>query len=346
MPRYQLSSRSLSVWQFLSYAFLHLGWLHLLFNMVVLYILGNAVNDRLGHVGYLAFYLSGAVFAAIGFVITGGEAVVGASGAVGAVMGAYLVLLPKSNITLFIGIGWIEVPSMYFVIIFFCYNLVMSVALRVGVQHVAYEAHIAGMLFGFVITMALLLSGLAARQQFDLLALMQRWNRRRLYRSLVRNGYDPFAVASAKPVQPTSDQPDLKAIHAATLRAQAIEAAAERNLPLAARYYRELKSIAPDEPLPRQNQLDVANQLAEEQRYHDAASAYEQFLKHYPGFEQIEQVQLMLGLIYARYLARYQRARECLAAALLRLQDQPKLTLAREELARIQGFDESSGRSV
>jgi membrane associated rhomboid family serine protease len=101
---------------------------------------------------------------------------VGASGAVGAVMGAYLVLLPRSNISLWIGIAWLEVPSMYFVIIFFCYNLIMSLATRAATQQVAYEAHISGMVYGFAITTLLLMSKLLPRQGTDLLSI---WKQKR-----------------------------------------------------------------------------------------------------------------------------------------------------------------------
>src|SRR4051812_19013588 len=87
MANYQLNGHIRSLAEFLTYAFLHIGWLHLIFNMLVLFALGNNVNDRLGHVGYLAFYLAGGVFAGLGFLMGGGERVVGASGAVGAVMG-------------------------------------------------------------------------------------------------------------------------------------------------------------------------------------------------------------------------------------------------------------------
>ncbi|HEV8605213.1 MAG TPA: rhomboid family intramembrane serine protease [Tepidisphaeraceae bacterium] len=176
MPRYQLNGRALSVGQFLTYAFLHVGWGHLLFNMAVLYVLGNDINLRLGQIGYVAFYLAGAVVSGLGFVLSGGkdQSMVGASGAVGAVMGAYLVLLPRSNISLFIGIAWLEVPSMYFVIIFFCYNLIMSLATGAGAQQVAYEAHIAGMVYGFLVTTALLMSRLLPRQGSDLLSILKR----------------------------------------------------------------------------------------------------------------------------------------------------------------------------
>src|SRR4051812_17544785 len=121
LARYQLNGRALSVWQFVSYAFLHVGWGHLIFNMVVLYLLGHEINVRLGQVGYVAFYLAGAVIAGLGFVLAGGkdQSMVGASGGVGAVMGAYLVLLPKSRINLFVGFTTLRIRSMYFVVIFF-----------------------------------------------------------------------------------------------------------------------------------------------------------------------------------------------------------------------------------
>ena len=173
--RYQLNGRALSPIEFLTYAFLHVGWAHVLFNMAVLYVLGNDINLRLGQIGYLAFYLAGAVISGLGFVLSGGrdQSMVGASGAVGAVMGAYLVLLPRSNISLWIGIAWLEVPSMYFVIIFFCYNLIMSLATGAAAQQVAYEAHISGMVYGFVITTILLMTHLLPRQGSDLLSIMK-----------------------------------------------------------------------------------------------------------------------------------------------------------------------------
>lgn len=177
MIRYELHVHSLHVTRFISYAFLHVGWSHLFFNMLMLYILGNNINDRLGQVGYLGFYLGGAVFAGIGFLALGGQAMVGASGAVGAVMGAYLVLLPTANISLNAIVVTLEVPSMYFVIVFFLYNVVMSLASRLGAPTVAYEAHIAGMLFGFAVALAMLVVRLLPRHPSDLLGLVQRRGR-------------------------------------------------------------------------------------------------------------------------------------------------------------------------
>src|SRR5438270_456339 len=92
--RLQLSGRVPELYTFATYAFVHVGWLHLLENMLALYIFGNNINDRLGHVGYLAFYLAGAICAGMGFVVSdaNGLPVIGASGAVIAVRGPYLAL--------------------------------------------------------------------------------------------------------------------------------------------------------------------------------------------------------------------------------------------------------------
>jgi len=66
--------------------------------------------------------------------------------------------------------------------------------------------------------------------------------------------------------------------------------------------------------LSRQYLLDIANQLASENRHFESAQAYEKFLKHYDNYEYIEQVQLMLGILYSRYLDRFQLAKKYLEA--------------------------------
>src|SRR4030043_443760 len=62
----------LFLWQFVSYAFLHAGFMHIAGNMFFLYLFGNNVNDKLENIGYLSFYLAGAVFSGIGHMLIGG----------------------------------------------------------------------------------------------------------------------------------------------------------------------------------------------------------------------------------------------------------------------------------
>ncbi len=196
---YQLNARDPHLLNFFTYAFLHLGALHLLGNLLVLYIFGNDVNLRLGHLGYLAFYIASGMFAACAFVVfQSGWGMLGASGAVGAVIGAYLVLFPHATFNL----RSRELPSMYVILVAFLFNVAMSFT---SWSNVAYAAHMAGMLFGFGVCMGLLSLHLLPRSPWDLLGLIHRWHRRRLYQALVREGFDPFASPPAQAQPPTTD---------------------------------------------------------------------------------------------------------------------------------------------
>ena len=81
--------------------------------------------------------------------------------------------------------------------------------------------------------------------------------------------------------------------------------------------------------------LDIANQLASEKRHAEAARAYEQFLAHYGTCEHAEQVMLMLGLLYSRYLAQSEPGIRYLRSAEERLTDPSQRQLCRDELARL-----------
>jgi tetratricopeptide (TPR) repeat protein len=263
-------------------------------------------------------------------------------------MGAYLALYPRSNITilsLLFFVGTFEVPSMYLIFAFFVLDLIGNAA---GSPYVAHVAHIAGLLFGFGIGMGLLAVQLLPRDPFDFLALMQRWNRRRQYKMLVRQGYNPFAYtpprpANARTASAAEEDPNLDRIR--ELRAEINEAIAHHNLPHAAILFLDLQKLDPRQVLSRQAQLDMANQLASQQFYPQAADAYEQFLRHYPNFEQIEQVQLMLGLICARYLKQYDRAKALLSSALRQLHGEREIAMARSELDRIEPLAPAEFRS-
>lgn len=333
---YVLSPRDPHLLNYFTYAFLHAGWAHIIGNMLFLYIFGNNVNDKLGNLGYLAFYLAGGVFAGIGYVVTQSmpNPVLGASGAVAAVTGAYLVLFPRSSITIlyfFYLIGTFEIPSIYFIAFFFLKDLFFSFAESTGVAH---TAHVGGTLFGFVVGLSLLVVKLLPRDQFDILALMGRWNKRRQYQSMVRQGYDPFGHSSVVR-EARSPEVDALAQQAYALRGRISEVISRHDLAQAAQLYLQLLALDPQQVLSRQAQLDVSNQLAHEQLFPQAAAAYEQFLRQYPNYDQSGQVQLMLGLIYSRYLQQYDKAREHLNLAVQRARSDREAELARAELARI-----------
>jgi len=335
-----LNARDPALRQFVTYAFVHLSWLHLAGNVLALYLFGNNVNDRLGNVGYVLFYLAGAVLAAVAFVLTGGVLLAGASGAAGAVMGGFLVLQPRARLTTlsFLPIRVAELPAALVLVVYFLFNLGMSIA---GPSAVAHVVHAGGMVAGFAICLGLRGAGLIERTQWDLIALVQRWSRRRQYRALVRDGYDPFrpdgaAAASAAAAPPTSARDADRAMRASELRDRVRRALAAGDHAGAAGWYLRLRTLDPaNAALPLPAQLDVATQLAAEDRHADAADAYELLLRQYPRADECPRVQLLLGLLYARHLARPARAREVLAAALPLLRDERDRQLATDELARL-----------
>ena len=115
---FMLTPVRLYIWQFVSYAFLHGSLMHIFGNMYFLYLFGNNVNDKLGNIGYLCLYLGGAVFAGVGHTVLHNNPVLGASGAVAAITGAYLVLFPRTVITViywFIFIGTTQISALYFI---------------------------------------------------------------------------------------------------------------------------------------------------------------------------------------------------------------------------------------
>jgi membrane associated rhomboid family serine protease len=328
-----------SVLNFLSYQFLHGGVMHLVGNMLFLYIFGNNVNDRLGQLGYLAFYLSGGVFAGIAYLVLGAEfPVLGASGSVSAVTGAYLVMLPRATVTIFLFfgiIGLFHISSMWLIAAAFLLDVFQSLTPDGG-GGVANTAHIGGTVFGFGVCLLLLRLRLLPRDLFDVLALIDRWNRRRQHRGAVNRGYDPFAPAPMRAGAGERVRPDPKLDQIQDLRAAISESLAHGKTAQAAAEYLDLLKIDPNQVLSRQSQLDIANELYARPDYPAAAHAYEAYLRQYNrAVDSVEQVQLILGLLYARYLDRPDRARELLTRAVERLQGERELAVAREELSRL-----------
>jgi membrane associated rhomboid family serine protease len=139
--------------------FMHGGWMHIIGNMVFLWAFGPAIEDAMGHLRYLAFYLLGGVVAALAQIAAASSSTVpslGASGAIAAVMGAFLITYPRDQIRTLLLLGWfIQVtvlPASLLIGIWFVIQLFSQVGAVVTTQSggVAYMAHIGGIIFGFV----------------------------------------------------------------------------------------------------------------------------------------------------------------------------------------------------
>jgi membrane associated rhomboid family serine protease len=143
---------------FLTFMFLHGGFFHLLGNMWFLYIFGDNVEDRLGHLRYLIFYMLCGLSSGASHLIINWQSnvpTIGASGAIAGVMGAYLILYPRAKILTLIPIFFlpyfIEIPAFFFLGIWFLFQFLsaaVSTAQEAG--GVAWWAHIGGFVFGIV----------------------------------------------------------------------------------------------------------------------------------------------------------------------------------------------------
>lgn len=137
--------------------FMHAGLMHLLGNMLYLWIFGDNVEDTLGHFKYLLFYLLGGISASAAHIFINPNSqipTVGASGAIAAVLGAYLVLYPQSRVATFIPLGFFMTLKMLpaFIVLFMWFVLqLFSGVLSLGMTDVggtAFWAHIGGFVFG------------------------------------------------------------------------------------------------------------------------------------------------------------------------------------------------------
>lgn len=142
----------------LSCVFLHGSWMHLIGNMWFLHIFGDNVEDRLGHVGYLIFYLLAGLAASLTHLFTNMDSTVptvGASGAIAGVMGAYTLLYPKSVVLTLVPLGVVmqtfSIPAPFFLGIWFVMQLFQGMVISAEAGGVAWWAHIGGFVMGFAV---------------------------------------------------------------------------------------------------------------------------------------------------------------------------------------------------
>ncbi len=143
---------------FFTSMFLHGGLFHILGNMWFLYIFGDNVEDRLGHLRYLFFYLLCGLMAGVAHIVTNwdsGIPTIGASGAVAGVMGAYFVTYPRARIVtlipLFFLFQFAELPAFIFLGLWFLMQLVSAGLSHGGAAGIAWWAHVGGFVCGIVL---------------------------------------------------------------------------------------------------------------------------------------------------------------------------------------------------
>lgn len=147
--------------------FMHGGWMHLIGNMLFLWVFGDNVEDRIGHGKFLAFYLLAglaATFAQYTFNPASGIPNVGASGAIAGVLGAYLLMFPQARVNVLIGPRVVQMPAFIVLGLWIVFQLISGVGTIAYTDEstdtggIAYMAHIGGFVAG--LAMALLGRGL------------------------------------------------------------------------------------------------------------------------------------------------------------------------------------------
>jgi len=167
----------------LTHMFLHGSWMHLIGNMWFLWLFGNNVEDSMGRLRFIAFYLLTGLAAAFGQILTAPDSVVpmvGASGAISGVMGGYLILYPRVRVyalvPIFVFLTSIALPAWMMLGYWFLIQLVSGLLTDSDVGGVAFWAHVGG----FVAGVALI--KFFAREEYVYAHRAHRWRPRRLMR--------------------------------------------------------------------------------------------------------------------------------------------------------------------
>lgn len=324
---------AVGVLRLFSYQFLHGDLLHLLGNMLFLWVFGRAVEDRLGRFGFAAFYLLGGAFAGLMHTLFEPAPAVGASGSISAVTGAFLVLFPRTRIKVlwfFILISFIQAPAWFFIGLQIAWNLLAQASGKAG--NVAVLAHLAGYGYGFVIALVLLSTKVLSREPYDLFTISKQAKRRREFRSM----------STPQPVRP-----------AAARRGRASDGVSEAVAAARATVSREISAGRPAaavEPyrllidrhggnppavtLARNGQYQLALHLAGLDETGLAIRALEDFARAYPGDPETPAMKVLLGRLLAG-AGEPGRARAVLTEVKDESKDQGLRELAETELAGI-----------
>jgi tetratricopeptide (TPR) repeat protein len=181
--------------------------------------------------------------------------------------------------------------------------------------------------------MALLWVRILPREPFDFLSLVDRWNRRRQLRGVTRQGKSPWVDDAGKKLEAGKlTETDKRRI---AMRESIHSALSSGDRDRALDTYERLLDEDDKQIMPRQEQLDLANHAMQQQRHGAAVRAYELYLERFGSEMDISEVQLLLGLIYTRYVPKPERARELLMAAQDKLTGDEQRKMAKDLLAQL-----------
>jgi len=316
-----------SVLTALTSIFLHGDILHLLGNMWFLWLFGDNVEDKFGKVTFVFFYLLGGISADLIQALTSSEVArnipcIGASGAISAVMGAYVLLFPRAKIICVSRFGNYKISAFVFLGFWFLMQLVLGMHKSAVAGNIAYWAHIGGFLFG--VAFSYLLKAYFAKSG-QLLSVEEK--KTEFIKNKLDVDLDRVVQEGRKKQAELKDH--IKIING-YLR--------NKENALALEKYAEFEQKSLPGALSLENQRLIADLLLKENKKYLAMQAYIRFLSYYGRSEEAAKIECRLGLLFIRdlgsivdgvsYLERGIRADKLES-------DQSLLNDARKELAKI-----------
>ncbi|MHC4820430.1 MAG: rhomboid family intramembrane serine protease [Planctomycetota bacterium] len=335
-------------WAFLSCQFVHANLLHLVGNMWFLHIFGDNVEDKMGRLSFLGFYLLGGIVASVAFLLFGSTIVsalgarggdlaevwqqvplVGASGAIAAVTGAYIVFFPKARIRVLwwlIFVGFSSFPAILVVGMFFLKDLISAAivgsSMLGGAAHVggvAYAAHVGGTVMGIVVAF-LLKPRLRARGGSP-------WDKDTGFSKRVSEDTDSGEWSAGWDGPRTMPSKDL--------RDQLVGAVLDQRMELALDLYGKWKAQPRHKVLPPGVEIEIAHEIVRRGDIHGALDAYRSYLGRHPVAPDAAEAKFRLGLLHARATGEHRRAREWLLQAIQEHGNPATVEYAKRELAEL-----------
>lgn len=328
--RFMLKGEGPKWFEFVTYQFLHGGVMHLVGNMLVLWVFGPNVEDRLGKIGFIAFYLGTGAIAGLVHVIFEDGAVVGASGSIAGVTGAYLVLFPRTQVKVFyffllIGVMWL--PSWIFIVIAIAKDFIVTGTGRSG--NVATIAHLGGYFSGFAVAMLLLATKILPTEGLDLFSIAKQAKRRQEFRAAAESG------------RRANKLPDPAGDALATARRSVSEAVAREDAAVAADAYAKLLAVAGG--VNARSTLVAASQQALAMLLYTgghralAADAMDGFVAIHGDSREATNVRLLLAMAALNDLAQPSRAKAALDGIKVEPADAEQRDLLRSLRERVAG---------